>query len=107
LEATTEHLSKIDFDKTMANLDQAINSLDNILAKANDPSGSIGALLNDKKLYNNLNSTVNSLNILMQDIRLNPKRYVNISVFGGKSKSEPLMRPLAEDSITLEQKLPQ
>jgi phospholipid/cholesterol/gamma-HCH transport system substrate-binding protein len=65
-------------------------------------------MINDKKLYNNLNSTINSLNILMQDLRLNPKRYVNISVFGGKNKGgEPLMKPLAEDSITQEQKRPQ
>jgi phospholipid/cholesterol/gamma-HCH transport system substrate-binding protein len=108
LETTTENLSKIELDKTLANLDKAINNLDAILSKANDPSGTIGALINDKKLYNNLNSTINSLNILMQDLRINPKRYVNISVFGGKKgKGDPLMKPLAEDSITLEQKLPQ
>ena len=108
LETTSEHLSKIELDKTIANLDNAINNLTSMLAKANDPSGTIGALLNDRKLYTNINSTINSLNILMQDLRLNPKRYVNISVFGGKgNKTEPLMRPMAEDSITQEQKRPQ
>jgi phospholipid/cholesterol/gamma-HCH transport system substrate-binding protein len=49
-------------------------------------------------LYNNLNATANSLNILLQDLRLHPKRYVHVSVFGKKDKSQPLMKPL-EDSL--------
>jgi len=47
-------------------------------------------------LYKNLNSTANSLNILLQDLRLHPKRYINVSVFGKKDKSEPLMSPLPD-----------
>jgi len=76
-----------------------------VLDKVVSPNGSLGSLINDRKLYNNLTGTINSLNLLLQDIRLNPKRYVNISVFGKKDKSDPLMRPLAEDSITQEQRL--
>lgn len=106
LETATGKLSKVDFDKTMESLNHTIAQLDKILQQANNPNGSIGAILNEKKLYNNLTSTLNSLNLLMQDLRLNPKRYVNVSVFGKKDKSEPLMRPLSEDSITQEQKMP-
>jgi phospholipid/cholesterol/gamma-HCH transport system substrate-binding protein len=58
----------------------------------------MGLLMNDKKLYSNLNASANSLNILLQDFRLHPKRYVNVSVFGKKDKSDPLMKPL-EDSL--------
>jgi len=55
-------------------------------------------LLNDKKLYQNLEGTSRSLNILLDDVRMHPKRYVNISVFGKKDKSGPLMAPV--DSLS-------
>jgi len=106
LETTTKNLSELDFDKMLTSINKTIASLNNVIAKVDNPNnGSLGALINDKKLYNNLTSTVNSLNLLMQDVRLNPKRYVNISVFGKKDKSVPLMRPLSEDSLTQEQRL--
>ena len=54
--------------------------------------------MNDKVLYNNLANTVRSANILMDDLRVNPKRYVNISVFGKKDKSTPLMAPLNDST---------
>ena len=58
----------------------------------------MGKLLNDKTLYDNLTNTVRSANILMDDLRVHPKRYVNISVFGKKDKSGPLMKPLADST---------
>ena len=104
LETTTANLSKMDLDKTVQQLNATIAQLQTAIKKLDNTDNTVGALLNDKKLYNNLTSTVNSLNLLMQDLRLNPKRYVNISVFGGKKgKGDPLMKPLAEDSLTQEQ----
>ena len=105
LETTTNNLSKLELDQTIAKVNAAMDDLQKLMAKANSTDGSLGALINEKKLYNNLTSTVNSMNLLMQDLRLHPKRYVNISVFGKKDKSDPLMRPLAEDSLTQEQKI--
>lgn len=105
LETTTGNLSRLQLDRTLASIDTAMDDLQRIIAKVNSTNGTLGALINEKKLYNNLTSTVNSLNLLMQDVRVNPKRYVNISVFGKKDKSQPLMRPMAEDSITQEQHL--
>ncbi|CAN5806425.1 MlaD family protein [soil metagenome] len=105
LETTSKNLSALELNKTLESVDKTIASLNSVIAKANSTNGTLGSLINDKKLYTNLTSTVNSLNLLMQDLRLNPKRYVNISVFGKKDKSEPLMRPLAEDSLTQEQRL--
>jgi phospholipid/cholesterol/gamma-HCH transport system substrate-binding protein len=52
--------------------------------------------MNDPKLYNNLTSTSNKINLLLDDIRINPKRYVNISVFGKKQKGNALMVPLPD-----------
>ena len=71
-----------------------MNSLKDAINKVNSTNGTLGLLLNDKKLYLNLESTTRSLNILLDDLRMHPKRYVNISVFGSKDKKGPLMAPL-------------
>ncbi|MCA0381855.1 MAG: MlaD family protein [Bacteroidetes bacterium] len=104
LETTSQKLSQLNLQQTLDQLAGTMESLKATLAKLNSQDNSVGSLLNDKKLYNNLNSTVNSLNLLMQDLRLHPKRYVNVSVFGKKDKSEPLMKPMQEDSVTQEQR---
>ncbi|MEH6514941.1 MAG: MCE family protein, partial [Maribacter arcticus] len=61
-------------------------SLDQITQKMKNGDGTLGLLMNDKELYSNLNSTSRELDLLLQDFRLNPKRYVNVSVFGKKQK---------------------
>lgn len=97
-EQFTSNLATLDLKGTVDKLQKTVTELNSTLAKINSGEGSLGLLMNDKKLYHNINASANSLNILLQDLRLHPKRYVNISVFGGKTKSEPLMKPL-EDSI--------
>ncbi len=94
VEKTTENLSKADIDGTIAQLKNSIETLNTILGKMSSTDGSLGKLLNDKALYDNLTNTVRSANILMDDLRVHPKRYVNISVFGKKDKTGPLMAPL-------------
>lgn len=94
VEKTTENLSKADIDGTVDQLKNSIETLNTILGKMSSTDGSLGKLLNDKALYDNLTNTVRSANILMDDLRLHPKRYVNISVFGKKDKTGPLMAPL-------------
>ena len=75
-----------------------MNELKGVIGKINSPNGSLGLLINDKKLYQNLESTSRSLNILLDDFRVHPKRYVNISVFGKKDKSGPLTAPLSDST---------
>jgi phospholipid/cholesterol/gamma-HCH transport system substrate-binding protein len=94
VEKTTERLSNADIDGTVAQLKGAVETLNSLLVKASSTDGSLGKLLNDKTLYDNLSNTVRSANILLDDLRVHPKRYVNISVFGRKDKSGPLMAPL-------------
>jgi phospholipid/cholesterol/gamma-HCH transport system substrate-binding protein len=68
---------------------QAESSLSNfktILGKVDRGEGSLGLLLNDKELYNNLSSSSKSLDSLLVDVRKHPKRYVHFSVFGGKKE---------------------
>ena len=97
-EKFTSNLASMDMNGTMDRLQKTADQLNSTLAKINSGEGSLGQLMNDKKLYNHLTASANSLNILLQDFRMHPKRYVNISVFGGKTKGEPLMKPL-EDSL--------
>ncbi len=98
VEKTTDNLAKADIAGSVDKLKSTITNLNGILDKMNSQDGSLGKLMNDKALYNNLNNTVRSANILLDDLRVNPKRYVNISVFGKKDKSGPLTAPLADST---------
>ena len=98
VEKTTDNFSKADITGTVDKLKTTIANLNTILEKAGSQEGTLGKLMNDKALYNNLINTVRSANILMDDLRTNPKRYVNISVFGRKDKSGPLLAPLNDST---------
>lgn len=89
----------IDLKNTLDSLNAAVVSLKEGAAKINSKDGSVGLLLNDKTLYNNLTSTTNKINILLDDIRVHPKRYVNISVFGRKDKGNYMTAPLIDDTL--------
>jgi len=103
-EVFSNKLSKIDLKQTLDTLQEAINNLKAGTEKINSKEGSLGLLLNDKTLYNNLESTSDKLNILLDDIRVHPKRYVNFSVFGKKDKGNYLTAPLIDDTLKVEKK---
>ncbi|MBQ2026935.1 MAG: MCE family protein [Alistipes sp.] len=69
-------------------LAQAINEVNTLLAKVNSGSGSIGNLVSDEKLYKELAQASQNLSLLLADLKENPKRYINVTVFGGKSYEE-------------------
>jgi phospholipid/cholesterol/gamma-HCH transport system substrate-binding protein len=69
-------------------LTEAQTSLKGVSAALNDKTGSLGKLINDTLLYNNLNATAASSNALISDMKENPKRYVHFSVFGGGGKDK-------------------
>ncbi len=96
VETATGKFAKLDLESTLTNLNGTVSELKTILVKANSDKGTLGLLMNDPKLYNNLNATSNKLNLLLDDLRLHPKRYVNVSVFGKKDKTRPLMTPLPD-----------
>ena len=96
VEVATNKFAKLDMEKTLTTLNGTIDELKSTISKVNSDKGSLGLLMNDTKLYNNLNATSNKINLLLDDVRLHPKRYVNISVFGKKDKSEALMVPLPD-----------
>lgn len=96
LDQATAKLAALDLQKTLTTLDATINDLKAMTAKFNDSKGSLGLMMNDPSLYKNLASTGNKLNLLLDDIRVNPKRYVSISVFGKKQSVVPLATPLPD-----------
>jgi phospholipid/cholesterol/gamma-HCH transport system substrate-binding protein len=82
----SSNLKEIDLQATVANIDKTIGNLNRITEKINDPNGSLGLLLNDNKLYDNLNNTAENAEKLLIDLRENPKKYVHFSVFGKNKK---------------------
>ena len=82
----TGNLVGLDLASTKQQVDQTIANVQELTAKLNSNQGSLGLLMNDPGLYNNLNSTVRSADSLMTDLKQHPKRYVHFSLFGRKDK---------------------
>ncbi len=93
----SDSLNKADLGKTAKNLQLTLEKVDKILAGLESGKGSMGKLLKDEALYNNLTKTSNELELLLQDVRLNPTRYINVSVFGKKNK--PYVAPANDSTI--------
>ena len=81
----TDDVSKSNLKQTIENTNKTMADLSVIVNKIKTGEGSIGLLVNDDKLYNNLKSSSANLDKLVIDLKANPKRYVHFSIFGGKS----------------------
>lgn len=103
-EKTSYNFANINLQRTLNTLDSAANELKAGIAKINSTNGSLGLLLNDRSMYDNLTSTSNKINILLDDIRVHPKRYLTISVFGKKDKGNYITAPLIDDTLKLPEK---
>ncbi len=99
LEKTTAGLANANLEETIRNLNKTVNGLETMLNSVNSKKGTVGLLLNDRQLYDELRMTNKSLTTLLDDLRVHPKRYVSISVFGKKQKSGPILEPIIYDSI--------
>lgn len=86
----SDSLANAGLAKTVADFQKTVTRLNGVLGKIEQGEGSLGKLANDEKLYENLTEASKQLNLLLQDFRLNPKRYVNVSVFGKKQKDYEL-----------------
>ncbi len=95
----TDQLGRIDLDKTMDTLQSAISMMKNTIDKMSSDQGTLGALIHDRQLYNRLNDAVLSAEILLDDLRAHPKRYVNLSIFGKKDKGGALTSPSKKDTV--------
>jgi len=86
------------FEHSMKGVDKIVTNFDKISTDLQKGKGTMGKLLNDDQLYKNLNTTSTELELLLQDLRLNPTRYINVSLFGKKNK--PYKAPKTQDTIS-------
>ena len=82
----TDSLNSDDINSITINLNSLVNNLNLITTSLKNSEGTAGKLINDKTIYDNLENATNQLNLLIEDIKLNPSRYINFSVFGKKNK---------------------
>lgn len=80
LASLTTKLNELPVDSLMADIQATINNLKALTQELNNPNSTLGLLMNDPALYNNLNNTIRSLDSLFQDIKANPKRYISIKL---------------------------
>ena len=78
----SDSLAQVDISGTMNKVTNAVTGLNSIVQKIEKGEGSLGQLVNNEKVYNDLESASKGLNLLIEDIRINPNRYVHFSVFG-------------------------
>ena len=82
----TRNLNELDLAATMAKVNNTLQNVEQMTAKLNSNEGTLGLLMRDPELYNNLNATMIHADSLMIDLKQHPKRYVHFSVFGKKDK---------------------
>ncbi|GAB4007806.1 MCE family protein [Spirosoma sp. KCTC 42546] len=93
-----DSLQGLQLKQTLATVNKTVEGLQRILTDVNNGRGSLGKLTSDEALYSNVNNTAASLEKLLTDLRENPKRYVQFSLFGRKEK--PYVAPAASTTIT-------
>lgn len=81
-----DKINNLELEKIIKNFEEASVSLNTVLNKINSGEGTLGAMMNDKQLYDNLTQTSKTLDELLVDLKENPNRYVQFSIFGKKQK---------------------
>lgn len=82
----THNLSQIDVEAMNAKVNQTLANVEQMTQRLNSNEGTLGLLMRDKSLYNNLNATAASADSLLTDLKAHPKRYVHFSIFGKNDK---------------------
>jgi len=84
LSEVSNELNSFGLSSLLSNLEVSVDGISSIVNKIDSDKSTIGKLINEDEVYNNLNSSIESLNSLIIDIKENPKKYVHFSVFGRK-----------------------
>ena len=100
----TDTLKYANLGATVNKAREALRSIDTLMYNINTGNGTVSSLIKDKKVYNDLDSAVVSLNVLLADVKKNPFRYVNVSVFGGKKRDDKYMAKQAKKEAELKAK---
>jgi len=96
LDSTSQSIKDANLNKTIKEIQTALAGINLTLQKLNSGNGTAAKIMNDPSVYTELKNTINSVNTLVDDIKVHPKRYINVSVFGKKDKSTPLSKPIAD-----------
>jgi phospholipid/cholesterol/gamma-HCH transport system substrate-binding protein len=99
----SEKLAKLELQPTIDSINTLVSTLKSTANRIASKDGTLGALLNDKTLYNKIHDMILAFEILADDLRTNPKRYVNLSIFGRKDKDGPITSPAPKDTVRLQQ----
>ncbi len=78
-------ISEVNLNLILTNLDSTVSNLNNLTNQISKGEGTMGRLIYDAKLFENLDNATKNLEVLIEDIKSNPKRYVHFSIFGKKS----------------------
>ena len=84
LSNVSDELNSFGLTSLLSNLEVSVDGISSIVDKLDSDNSTLGKLINEDEVYDNLNSSIESLNILINDIKTNPKKYVHFSVFGRK-----------------------
>ncbi|WP_339834352.1 MlaD family protein [uncultured Flavobacterium sp.] len=93
--AMSDSLAKANLGQTVKNLEKTLSSVDKIMSDVESGKGTMGKLMKDDKMYTNFTNASKELELLLEDLRLHPTRYINVSVFGKKNK--PYVAPIEEE----------
>lgn len=85
----SDSLAKSELKSAINEADKTLVELNKLVAQINSGQGTLGKLVKNDSLYNNLNKASDDLDKLMKDLRINPERYIHFSVFGRKDKNKP------------------
>lgn len=100
LNQIADSLVTVDINSIIKKAENAVDNFNQLSQKLNSSDGSLGKLMNDQKLYDNIEAATKELEQLLRDLKLNPKRYVHFSLFGKKPKPyQPVEEKNEEEKI--------
>ncbi len=79
-------LSEMELDNIIESANNIVDDIEKLTASLNNAEGTLGKLLKEDGIYDGLDSTLIAVNTLIEDLMANPKKYINLSIFGGRSK---------------------
>ncbi len=77
----TKRMNQLEFEKTFAKMDSTMANVERMTRRFNERNNSMGLLLNERALYDSLNIAVGNMSALLEDVKRNPKKYINVKVF--------------------------
>ena len=86
LSTVSDSLAAAPIKSIVNNANESLEKFNIVMTKISNGEGSLGMLVNNDSLYNNLNNSASELNLLIEDLRLNPRRYMHFSIFGRNAK---------------------